>query len=405
MSKVKKSVLVAALAVFLLSLAGGLVGCPIPLATWYRYIGGDDGDDGAYAAATTSDKGFVLAGFVERDHDTDDAALVIRLDARGAEQWRAEFDDDNNDIATAVAQAADGGYFVAGTSERDDRQDVFLLKLDADGNREWVEYLTAAGMNEARGVVPQADGGCIVGLHLDTLGASEVALHRRNADGSAGWTTTAATAAHLAQATCTAGGGAAVAWWTIEPTVSGDEVTFSAAAGILKVDGTGAPLWNASVPLETPSEIRAVAEYPGGGFVLAGKGDFLIDDASGIVIMVNPDGSVAWTKNLGEEGRDRLHDIAVTPGGRIAVAGEFGLVNDRPHMYLAVLRGGGGLAWQRTYGGDESDVAYALGLTPDGGFLLAGLSESEGGEDDTPDHEMLVIKTNADGRIEDIVIE
>ena len=50
--------------------------------------------------------------------------------------------------------------------------------------------------------------------------------------------------------------------------------------------------------------------------------------------------------------------------------------------------------WSQTYGGTSNDVAYSLVVTSDGGFAVAGYTESVGAGD------FWLVKTDADGNME-----
>ena len=67
-------------------------------------------------------------------------------------------------------------------------------------------------------------------------------------------------------------------------------------------------------------------------------------------------------------------------------------------MYVAKLNIDGVITWERTYGDDDGDVAYAAQRTTDGGYILAGYihpSDAAGINDD----DIYVIKLNDQGEL------
>ena len=49
-------------------------------------------------------------------------------------------------------------------------------------------------------------------------------------------------------------------------------------------------------------------------------------------------------------------------------------------MWTVKLGADGGLEWQKSIGGAGDDPAYSLTKSPDGGFVLAGRSDSSDGD-------------------------
>lgn len=64
-------------------------------------------------------------------------------------------------------------------------------------------------------------------------------------------------------------------------------------------------------------------------------------------------------------------------------------------MYIIRVDASGDTIWSRTYGGSGSDAAYAFAQTTDGGFIVAGYTESfgAGGKD------VYLIKTDSMGNV------
>jgi len=99
---------------------------------------------------------------------------------------------------------------------------------------------------------------------------------------------------------------------------------------------------------------------------------------------------------MGGSFHDRANDLLETRDGNYVVAGytknESTGNND---AWVFSLNRHGEVMWSHTYGGDLEDHARALTLTSDGGFLLAGFSESyrKGGRD------IWVVRLNAVGEM------
>jgi hypothetical protein len=62
-------------------------------------------------------------------------------------------------------------------------------------------------------------------------------------------------------------------------------------------------------------------------------------------------------------------------------------------MYVAKLDGSGALQWSRTVGGGGTDVAYSILQTTDGGYIVAGTTNSFG----AGSNDMYIVKLDASG--------
>jgi len=105
-------------------------------------------------------------------------------------------------------------------------------------------------------------------------------------------------------------------------------------------------------------------------------------------------GEILWSKSYGGEGRDNGWDVLETEDGGFLVAGftnSFGA--GEMDLYLIRTDTNGILLWERTFGGPRSEFGWALTPTADGGFVLAGQTNSYGeGEEDG-----YIVKVNAEG--------
>lgn len=89
------------------------------------------------AIASTKDGGFILLGTVPSVTDLGrggDDFYLIKLDAFGAVQWTQIFGSQNDDRSVAIAQTADGGYMLLGTTQLANVGTITLVKTNASGN-------------------------------------------------------------------------------------------------------------------------------------------------------------------------------------------------------------------------------------------------------------------------------
>ena len=163
-----------------------------------RYIPDTEHFDGVKAIDTTSDNGFITAGFFNGDLGAYDGYLA-KLDANGQEQWHKEFGGIYSDYFTDVQRTADSGYAVVGkNSSVDGSFQAYMVKTDINGNEEWSKTLkltddpvdSADGFN---GVKQTSDGGYILigeSVHSDPKDAGFIyvnAAMKLNRDGEVEW--------------------------------------------------------------------------------------------------------------------------------------------------------------------------------------------------------------------------
>lgn len=96
------------------------------------------------------------------------------------------------------------------------------------------------------------------------------------------------------------------------------------------------------------------------------------------------DGNPQWNKTYGGTDSDVAYALVQTSDGGYALAGltySFGV--GQGDFWLVKTDASGNAQWNKTYGGASNDFADALVQTIDGGYALAGVTESFGaGGDD-----------------------
>jgi predicted secreted protein len=135
-----------------------------------------------------------------------------------------------------------------------------------------------------------------------------------------------------------------------------------------------------------------------GGYLIAG-----LTNSSGAgkndvwIIKLDDDGSIAWQKTFGGIRNEEPRSLQPTSDGGYVVAGptnSFGAgAND---MWVLKLDSGGDIQWEKTYGGPRADVAHAIQQTSDGGYVVAGFTMSFG----AGSRDFFVVKLDSEGGIE-----
>jgi hypothetical protein len=114
-------------------------------------------------------------------------------------------------------------------------------------------------------------------------------------------------------------------------------------------------------------------------------------------LKLSADGEIQWQYTYGKGQTDIAYNIAQTEDGGYVVSGfteSSGLGN--ADIWIMKLLEDGSVDWQRTYGGTQIDRARAMDLTSDGGCVIAGETDSYG----AGGIDIWVMKLGADGKID-----
>jgi len=366
------------------------------VASWSRTYGGTSRDE-AHAIAPTPDGGYIVAGGTLSFGAGYRDVWVLKLDGSGNVVWQKTYGGTGGDWAYAIIPTSDGGYVVAGYTESFGAgySDVWVLKLDGSGNVQWQKTYGGTDDDWANAVVPTSDGGYIVAgatCSFGTAGACDFWVLRLDGSGNVMWQKTY--------------GGAGYDYaFAIAPTpdggyiVAGATWSFGADNGdvwVLKLDGQGNVVWQKTYG-GTNSEVGVIVPTSDGGYVVAGDtNSFGAGSFDAWVLRLDGSGNVVWQKTYGGTQWDRALAIVPTSDGGYVVAGytnSFGAgLSD---AWVLRLDGQGNVVWQKTYGGTQWDRAFAIVPTSDGGYVVAGYTESfgAGGED------VWVLKLEADGTV------
>jgi hypothetical protein len=122
-----------------------------------------------------------------------------------------------------------------------------------------------------------------------------------------------------------------------------------------------------------------------GGYAVVGysnSGDAVGEDV--LLVRLDRQGNVLWSKLYGGEGDDNGWDLLETDeGGFIVVGFTDSMGAGGMDIYLIRMDALGELIWERTYGGPQDEYGWSMTRTVDGGYVLGGQTESfgEGQED------------------------
>jgi hypothetical protein len=164
---------------------------------------------------------------------------------------------------------------------------------------------------------------------------------------------------------------------------------------LIRTNAAGDTLWTKAHDGGSDDIGYSVVVAHDGGFIIAGETNSIGSGGSDVyLVKTDALGDTIWTRAYGGTGDDLGYSVAPTDdGGYIIVGMTTSYGAGAADVYLIRISASGDTAWTRTYGGLRDDYGESVALTGDGGFMVAGHTDSFG-EADTA---MYLVKTNAVG--------
>ena len=144
-------------------------------------------------------------------------------------------------------------------------------------------------------------------------------------------------------------------------------------------------------------EVSSVQQTSDGGYILAGyTSSFGAGSYDIFFIKADENGNIVWAKTYGGTGGDFSYSVQQTSDGGYIVAGgtnSFGAGG--LDVFLIKTDADGNIIWAKTYRRTGDEWARSVHQTSDGGYILAGATNSFG----AGSYDILLIKTDANGNI------
>ncbi|MAG15132.1 MAG: hypothetical protein CL874_04555 [Dehalococcoidales bacterium] len=140
--------------------------------------------------------------------------------------------------------------------------------------------------------------------------------------------------------------------------------------------------------------VYSVQQTADGGYVIAGYTvSYDLPAKEAYLVKTDGKGNEEWQRTFGGEEYDVANSVQQTADGGYVIAGYTESLGEKGDVYLIKTDGKGNEEWHRTFGGEEYDVAFSVRQTADGGYVIAGRTGSYGaGRSDA-----YVIKTDGEG--------
>ncbi len=155
--------------------------------------------------------------------------------------------------------------------------------------------------------------------------------------------------------------------------------------------------WSQTYGGESSEYCYSVIQTDGGGYALAGwTTSFGEGEEDFWLVVTNEDGEEIWSQTYGGEEEDICYSMVQTSDGGYALAGitqSFG--EGRSDLWLVKVDEDGEVQWTLSYGGEDNDECRSVIQTEDGGFALGGWSQSFGDATNT-----WLVRTDEEGELD-----
>jgi hypothetical protein len=123
----------------------------------------------------------------------------------------------------------------------------------------------------------------------------------------------------------------------------------------------------------------SVLEMKDGGLLIAGyEYDTWDGEWDALTLRVGTDGKQIWRHSSERAGHDYAWVVRKAKENRFVVVGTLPIADGNTAGYMECIDGDGKRLWLRTYGGPKNEILWAAEKTADGGFVLAGQTNSQG---------------------------
>lgn len=152
--------------------------------------------------------------------------------------------------------------------------------------------------------------------------------------------------------------------------------------------------------------VRSTCPASDGGTMLAGTSPFNEHDFH--IVKVDEDGNQLWERLYGGDDHDELIEIKATLDGGYILAGlsSSGISGSKSQecrgaydYWIVKIDSSGEIQWDQTFGGTEKDHLITLVQMADGGYYLAGFSNSHSMVFEDRDSDFWIVRTDEKGNM------
>jgi hypothetical protein len=279
--------------------------------------------------------------------------------------------------------------------------EVYLLKTNKWGDSLWTKHLDynngPGAYNDGASVKETNDKGFIITGLRNYAPNWNMHLLKTDSLGNLLW------ARNYSESTCasqgfsvqlTADNGFVIAGFISDCLNTNDEDFY-----LVKTDSIGNLLWSKRYGESKRNRAYSVSCTFDKGFIITGIGNWDPSIPSGSIYLVRTDsiGDTVWTKRYGGTAIDEGFSVIQTLDGGFVLTGYTASYGQGSvDVWIIKTNSDGNIEWEKKYGGFRSDIGRSIQQTYDGGFIIAGYTNSFGSESG---YDIYLINTNEIGEM------
>jgi hypothetical protein len=258
----------------------------------------------------------------------------------------------------------------------------------------FAKAIGGSGEDIAYSIVQSSDGGYVVAGGTSSFGAGNVDIYvvKLDSAGNVQWAKTIGGSSddEAASIIRSSDGGYVVAGRTLSFGAGGYDIF------VVKLDSSGNVQWTKTIGGSSYEWANSIMQSSDGGYVIAGYTKSFGAGYDMYVVKLDSRGNVQWTKTIGGGNDDgAISIIQSSDGGYVIAGGTESFGAGKTDIYVVKLDSAGNVVWTKTIGGSDDDFAYSIIQSSDGGYVVAGYTRSFGaGYDD-----MYVVKMDSSGNV------
>lgn len=334
-------------------------------------------------------------------------------------EWQKSFGGSGTEFSRNSLVTSDGGYILFGNSNSNDGDvtnnhgdsDLWIVKLNELGVMQWQKTYGGSNSEFAESIRETSDGyivigytysddGDIVGFHGG--GNADVWILKLNNSGVIEWQKTLGTSNYEAgkNIISTSDGGYLIIAEKSLTIVQGQTTYGTTQYWIIKIGSTGIVQWEkiyGGIGSSRPSDVLQTDE---GGYMVLGETSAHDGDVIGNhgpaerediwLLNLTSTGDISWQKCYGGSLYERAFRIIKTSEGGYIIAGDSDsndgdlagttYYNDYTDIWILKINNFGEIEWQRNYGGSDINYSFDIFETTDSGYVFCGYTRSNDGD-------------------------
>ena len=352
---------------------------PAYQTVWQKIYGGSD-DDIARGVVMLENGDNAVIGECKSFNAERSDICVTRINSKGQTLWRKLLGGKKSDRGMAITRAKDGNLLLLGSGKSFNSnadRDLYVAKLSLEGKLIWEKSFGGNRDEFAGGIAGTNSGGVLVVGDTESYskkGYRDIYILMLDKDGNEiSKRTIGGKLNDEAKSLTRTTDGNFMVVGSREVSRSGNSDFF-----LLKLDQKGRKIWARTMGESDHDVLNGVAPTLDGGVVATGATRSFGSEQTDLSVMnFNKDGKLIWHKIYGFKYYDEGNAITMTKNGGYLIAGTTNSMGKGDFdNYIIGLNPKGSLIWSKLYGGENKDIAHAVTRTTDGGIIIVGESDS-----------------------------